>query len=90
MSADEVSHMSTSTPAASDASHTSRRSRVGLESILAPVRATSFYAAVALPLVHVPLLLGGLNSAPDASAFALLLLVNLVAFVLGHGHRPDE
>jgi hypothetical protein len=90
MSADEVSHMSTSTPSTPDTSHTGRRSSVGLDTIVSPVRATSFYAAVALPLAYVPMLLGGLTTVSDAGVFAVLLCVNLVALVAGHGHHPGE
>lgn len=81
--------MSTSTPSTHDATHSGLRSSVGFETITESVRATSFYAAVALPLVHVPLLLSGLTTIPEMGAFALLLIVNLVALVAGHGYEPD-
>jgi hypothetical protein len=88
--ADEVFTMSTSTPSAPDASHSSLRSRVGLETIVAPLRATSFYAAVALPLAYVPMLVSGLDTVPQTVTFLVLLALNLVAFIAGHSHEPGE
>jgi hypothetical protein len=51
------------------------------------LRAGGFWAAVCLPFLHVPLLLTGLDSTGDAAAFAALLVANLLALVVGHGHR---
>jgi hypothetical protein len=90
VTADEVSNMSTSTPSTPDASPTSLRSRVGLETVLAPVRATSFYAALALPLAYVPMLVAGLETVPQTTTFALLLGLHVLALAIGHGHRPGE
>jgi len=82
--------MSTSTPSPRDASHTGLRSRVGFETLAAPVRATSFYAALALPLAYVPMLVSGLESVSQTSTFALLLGLHVLALALGHGHQPGE
>lgn len=91
--ADEVLTMSTSTPSAPDtpdASTPGLQPSVDLETVLAPLRATSFYAAVALPLAYVPLLVAGLETVPQVTAFAALLALNLLALVVGHGHDPGE
>jgi len=83
--ADEVSTMSTSTPSTPDL-----RSRINLESVLKPVRATSFYAALALPLAYVPMLVSGLESVSQTTTFALLLGLHVLALAAGHGHHPGE
>ncbi|NHN41768.1 hypothetical protein G9C85_09010 [Halorubellus sp. JP-L1] len=82
--------MSTSTPSTPDASHTGLRSRVGLETLAAPVRATCFYAALALPLAYVPLLVSGLETVSQTGNFFLLLGLHVLALALGHGHQPGE
>jgi len=80
--------MSTSTPSAPDTSTPGLRQTVALETVVAPLRATSFYAAVALPLAYVPLLLAGLETVPQVTTFTALLALNLIALVVGHGHDP--
>jgi len=54
---------------------------IGIE----PVRALSFYAAIVLPFVYLPLLANGVTS-EELSVFVGLLLANAAALVLGHGH----
>lgn len=51
------------------------------------VRAIAFWTAIGLPIVHVPLLLTGLDSRTDTLAFVLLLSANLFALVVGHGYE---
>ncbi|WP_227133876.1 hypothetical protein [Halorubellus salinus] len=81
---------STPDPSATDPSATDLRSRLGLETILKPVRATSFYAALALPLAYVPLLVSGLETVSQTTTFALLLGLHVLALAAGHGHHPGE
>lgn len=88
--ADEVSTMSTTSPSMPDAPTTDLRSRITLETVLKPVRATSFYAALALPLVYVPLLVSGLESVSQTTTFALLLGLHVLALAAGHGHQPGD
>jgi hypothetical protein len=88
--ADEVSTMSTTSPSMPDAPTPDLRSRINLETVLKPVRATSFYAALALPLVYVPLLVSGLESVSQTTTFALLLGLHVLALAAGHGHHPGE
>jgi hypothetical protein len=52
------------------------------------VRATAFWVATLLPLSYPPLLVAGVT-ADHPVAFAALLSVNALAFVLGHAHRRD-
>ncbi len=51
------------------------------------IRKTSFWAAIVLPFLYVPILIHGLTSWVLLTAFLLLLAVNLVALYLGHYHR---
>ena len=82
--------MSTTSPSMPDAPTTDLRSRITLETVLKPIRATSFYAALALPLVYVPLLVSGLESVSQTTTFALLLGLHVLALAAGHGHHPGE
>jgi hypothetical protein len=56
------------------------------ESLRKPVRLMSFWSAVALPFLHIPLLLTGLDGAADMGAFFALFALNVVALVVGHGY----
>ena len=51
------------------------------------IRKTSFWAAIVLPFLYVPILIHGLTSWVLSTAFLLLLAINLVALYLGHYHR---
>lgn len=59
-----------------------------LRTAATPLRTVGFWAAVALPALHVPLLLTGLDTAGEAAAFATLVALNALALWLGHGHDP--
>ena len=62
------------------------RSQHVTESVLRPVRFLGFWSAVALPFLHIPLLLTGLDGTPETLAFLALFAANVLALVLGHGH----
>jgi hypothetical protein len=53
------------------------------------LQATAFWSAVAMPFLYVPLLVGGLTDG-EAVTFIGLLFLNVVALVLGHGHRSGD
>jgi len=57
--------------------------------VLRPVRATAFWSAVALPLVYLPLIATGAVW-KQPLAFCALLALNFVAFLVGHGHNPQN
>jgi len=60
------------------------------EHVLAPVTAVAFWSAVALPFLHVPLLLAtGLSSESTSTAFLVLLGLNVFALLVGHPHYRD-
>lgn len=53
------------------------------------VTALSFWLAVVLPLVYLPLLLAGVETPRRGALVCGLLLVNAAALRLGHTHRRD-
>ena len=58
-------------------------------SIAAAGRAGAFWAAVGMPFLYVPLLAFGLETQQDVLVFLGLLVVNVVALVVGRGHRRE-
>lgn len=89
---DTLEAMSTSSPFRPD--HTSRPP-VDLAALagclrgllVRPVVVLSFWLAVFLPLVHLPLAATGLETTTELAQFLALLGLNAAALVLGHGHR---
>jgi len=60
------------------------------ERFLAPITGIAFWSAVALPFLHLPLLLvTGLSSQATSTAFLVLLTLNVVALLIGHPHYRD-
>ncbi|WP_152042073.1 hypothetical protein [Salinigranum salinum] len=57
----------------------------GARLVAAPLRFVGFWAAVALPFLYLPLLISGLDG-QETLVFGLLLALNAVALVIGHGH----
>jgi len=64
----------------------SRLVRLSLAVVVAPLRFLAFWAAVALPFLYLPLLVGGLDG-QQVTVFVALLLANAVALVIGHEYR---
>lgn len=63
--------------------------RVG-STVVSPITGAAFWAAVALPFLHVPLLLlTGLSTANTATAFVVLIALNVVALLVGHPYYRD-
>lgn len=56
-------------------------------SFAGPIRVASFWTAIVLPFLHVPLLATGLETAGETTAFLSLLALNLIALYAGHSHR---
>jgi hypothetical protein len=65
---------------------TLERTQTVTRSVLKPLQILGFWSAVALPFLHIPLLLSGLETAPDTFAFLALFSVNVLALLLGHPH----
>ena len=59
-------------------------------SLLRPLKGAAFWTAVALPFLHVPLLVTGLDSSTTLGAFVALLVLNVVALLVGHPHASDD
>jgi hypothetical protein len=59
--------------------------RHGARLVAAPLRFVGFWAAIALPFLYLPLLLGGLTGG-ELLVFGALLATNALALVLGHSH----
>lgn len=51
------------------------------------IRTLAFWIAIALPFLHVPLLLAGVGSPARLQAYLGLLALNVLALRLGHGHH---
>lgn len=57
--------------------------------VVRPVEGAAFWAAVALPFLHLPLLATGLESPSITLAFLLLVGLNVFALLVGHRHGRD-
>lgn len=66
-----------------------QRSRVA-RSVKGPAQFLSFWIAIALPFVHLPLLAQGLGDPTATLTFFILLAVNVVALYLGHGYNQES
>lgn len=59
-------------------------------SVVSPVTGAAFWSAIALPFLHVPLLLvTGLSAQNTTTAFLALLGLNVLALLVGHPHYRD-
>lgn len=56
-------------------------------SVSRPIVGLAFWAAIALPFLHMPLLVTGLDTTRMTAAFIVLVAVNVIALVIGHGYR---
>jgi len=62
--------------------------RHGTLAISSTIRSISFWSAILLPLVYLPLLSGGLG--PQTGYIVLgLLALNLIALLVGHNHTHN-
>ena len=76
-----------STPSTHD-SRTASGGGLALGRLLWPVEALSFWAAVTLPFLYLPLLLFGTHSDAELLTCLALIVVHAVSLVLGHAHSP--
>ncbi|PSP31436.1 hypothetical protein BRC64_10200 [Halobacteriales archaeon QH_10_67_22] len=74
-----------------DLSSVVRQSRSVIDTgLLEPVAGVAFWTAVALPFLHVPLLLlTGLSTPNTMTAFLVLLALNVVALLVGHSYSRE-
>ncbi|SFS36639.1 hypothetical protein [Halostagnicola kamekurae] len=61
-----------------------------LRTIKQPAQFLSFWIAIALPFVHVPLLAQGLNDPTVTMTFLTLLAINVLALYFGHGYNESS
>ena len=64
-----------------------QRSRRLIRSLKGPTQFLSFWVAIALPFVHLPLLAQGLGNAQVTLTFLTLLTMNVCALYVGHGYK---
>lgn len=79
----ETHHRSSSTTGANATSDLSVSDR-----LRGALRAVSFWVAIVLPFLHLPLLAVGPQTRAELVAFFVLLGINILAVTLGHQHRP--
>lgn len=58
-----------------------------LHSLKGPTQFLSFWVAIALPFVHLPLLAQGLGDPQVTFTFLALLAINVFALYVGHGYK---
>ncbi len=58
-----------------------------LPTLAKPIRVASFWSAIVLPFLYVPLLGTGLSGALETAVFLCLLCANALALYVGHSHR---
>lgn len=54
-----------------------------------PLEAVSFWSAIALPFLYMPLLLAGISTQGELLTFIGLLALNVAALLAGHGHKRE-
>ena len=59
------------------------------DTIARPLEAISFWTAIALPFLYIPLLIYGLETSGQVAVFLGLVALNVIAFVLGHGYKRN-
>lgn len=57
--------------------------------VTTPVEVISFWSAIALPFLYVPLLFTGISTQGELLTFIGLLALNIAAFLAGHGHKRE-
>ncbi|PCR92545.1 hypothetical protein [Natrinema ejinorense] len=56
-------------------------------SLKGPAQFLSFWIAIALPFIHLPLLAQGLGDPTVTLTFVVLLAINVLALYAGHGYN---
>jgi hypothetical protein len=86
MSTPSIHNESTSARAETEQS-TDHQSRFAVLTVARPFEAAAFWSAIALPFLYVPLLISGLGSSAQFTAFLALLALHVVAIVGGHRYN---
>ncbi|MFB6094201.1 MAG: hypothetical protein ABEJ77_04595 [Halanaeroarchaeum sp.] len=62
----------------------------GYETVVRPIEALAFWAAVVMPFVYLPLFLTGIGTGAEAVAFAALIAVHALALIGGRRYRAGH
>ena len=66
-----------------------KQGRPLVRSLKGPAQFLSFWIAIALPFVHLPLLAQGLGDPSVTFTFLALLVANALALYVGHGYNQE-
>ena len=77
-------------PAGPESESSRQAIRAVLRSLEGPTRFVSFWIAIALPFVYLPLLARGLGDPSVTATFVALLVLNVVALYVGHDYNQSE
>jgi hypothetical protein len=61
--------------------------QLAVSTVARPFEAAAFWSAIALPFLYLPLLISGLGSSAQLTAFLVLLALHVVTIVGGHGYN---
>lgn len=61
----------------------------GFGTLLRPVEAAGFWAAVGLPFVYLPLVLTGIDTSAEQLAVVLLIAAHVVSLYLGRHYKTE-
>lgn len=61
----------------------------GVGTLLRPIEAAGFWAAVGLPFVYMPLVLTGIETPTEQAAVGILIGAHMVALYLGRKYRAE-
>ena len=73
-----------------DSTRSAVRLRTLSQRVVQPLQFVGFWIAIALPFLHVPLLMTGLSTVEQTLAFIGLVAANLFAIALGHSYQPQS
>lgn len=76
-----------STPSTSAQNHGHVDGPYGFGTLLRPIEAAGFWAAIGLPFLYLPLVLTGVETPAEQLAAALLIAVHMVALFVGRRHK---
>lgn len=57
--------------------------------LIRPLEAVAFWSAIALPFLHLPLLIRGLETSGELITFFTLLTLNGIAILVGHPYKRE-
>lgn len=61
----------------------------GIGTLLRPIEALGFWAAIGLPFVYMPLVLTGTETTTEQAAVGILIVAHVIALFVGRHYRAD-